>query len=62
MGLENNLKIALGITDEEELKKLWILRKILGGMEDVQAMEFLTEKMKGSLTNEEFFETMKRGI
>lgn len=49
------------LTTPEELQKLWVLRKILGGMEDVQAMEFLTEKMKGSLTNEEFFETMKRG-
>ncbi|WP_280954108.1 hypothetical protein [Allofrancisella frigidaquae] len=35
--------------------------KFFSDMEDVQAMEFLTEKMKGTLTNEEFFETMKRG-
>ncbi|GAB4221813.1 MAG: transcription termination factor Rho [Francisella sp.] len=49
------------LTTPEELQKLWILRKILGGMEDVQAMEFLTEKLKSTRTNEEFFETMKRG-
>ncbi len=49
------------LTDPQELQKLWILRKILHEMEDTQAMEFLTDKLKQTRTNEEFFDTMKRG-
>ncbi|HBF07647.1 MAG: transcription termination factor Rho [Pseudomonadota bacterium] len=48
------------LTTEEELKKLWILRRILNPMDDVAAAEFLIDKMKDSKTNEEFFESMKR--
>ena len=49
------------LTTQEELQKLWILRKILHEMEDTQAMEFLTERLKKTQTNEEFFNIMKRG-
>jgi len=48
------------LTTEDELKKLWILRRILNPMDDVGAAEFLIDKMKESRTNEEFFESMKR--
>ncbi len=48
------------LTDEEELKKMWILRKILHPMEEIAAMEFLIDKMKNTKTNTEFFESMKR--
>ncbi|KEI35411.1 transcription termination factor Rho [Francisella sp. W12-1067] len=34
--------------------------KFFSDMEDVQAMEFLTEKMKGTITKKDFFETIKR--
>ena len=47
------------IIDEEELKRLWILRKYLSSMEDLQAIEFLIERLKKSKTNEEFFKAMK---
>ncbi|MDO9477770.1 MAG: transcription termination factor Rho [Pseudohongiella sp.] len=48
------------LTGEEELQRMWILRKILATMEDVQAAEFILDKLKGSKTNEEFFNMMKR--
>ena len=45
---------------EDELKKVWILRKILHPMDEIAAIEFLLDKMKDSKTNDEFFEAMKR--
>ncbi len=47
------------ITGEDELKKMWILRKILHPMDECAAIEFLLERLKRSKTNEEFFEDMK---
>ncbi len=44
---------------EAELQRLWILRKIIAEMEDLQAIEFMLDRMKGTKTNEEFFLTMK---
>lgn len=48
------------LTDESELQKLWILRKFLHPMDEVEAMEFLLSKLQSTKTNEEFFEAMKR--
>ncbi len=48
------------LTSEEELQRMWILRKILSSMEDVQATEFILDKLKDTKTNEEFFNSMKR--
>ena len=44
---------------EDELQRLWILRKILADQEDLQAIQFLNDRLKGTLTNDEFFLTMK---
>ncbi len=49
------------ITDQEDLAKLWILRKLLGPMEPIEAMEFLMDRLKATKTNAEFFDTMKQG-
>lgn len=49
------------ITDPEELQKLWILRRILHPMDEIAAVEFLIERLKNTKTNEEFFDSMKRG-
>ena len=49
------------ITDPEDLAKLWILRKLLGPMEPIEAMEFLMDRLKATKTNAEFFDTMKQG-
>ncbi|MBA4252060.1 MAG: transcription termination factor Rho [Chlorobiaceae bacterium] len=43
---------------EDELAKIWILRKILSDLSSVDAMEFLIEKMKGAKTNKEFLISM----
>ncbi len=48
------------LTSEEELQRMWILRKLLTSMEDVPATEFILDKLKDTKTNEEFFLAMKR--
>ena len=48
------------LTSEEELQRMWILRKILHPMDEIQAIEFLLDRMKHTKTNEEFFQAMKR--
>ena len=48
------------LTKEDELQRMWILRKLLHGMEDLPAIEFLTDKLRDTKTNEEFFKSMKR--
>ena len=48
------------LTSEEELQRMWILRKILHPMDEIQAVEFLLDRMKHTKTNEEFFQAMKR--
>ena len=48
------------LTTEEELQRMWILRKLLDSMEDLQAIEFLVDRMKTTTTNEEFFQSMKK--
>jgi transcription termination factor Rho len=48
------------LTTEEELQRMWILRKLLDSMEDLQAIEFLVDRIKTSTTNEEFFQSMKK--
>ncbi|MGI9279491.1 MAG: transcription termination factor Rho [Endozoicomonas sp.] len=48
------------LTTEEELQRMWILRKILHPMDEISAIEFLLDRMKHTKTNEEFFQAMKR--
>ncbi len=43
------------------LQKIWILRKLLYNMDDLEAMEFLLDKIKATKTNAEFFDAMRRG-
>jgi len=48
------------MTSESELQKMWILRKILHPMNEIDAMEFLLDKLSLTKTNAEFFASMKR--
>ena len=48
------------LLDEDKLRKVWILRKLLQPMDGVQATEFLLDRLKEAKTNDEFFEQMKR--
>ena len=45
---------------QDQLQKMWILRKLLHPMDEAQAIEFMLDKMKATKTNEEFFNFMKR--
>jgi transcription termination factor Rho len=48
------------LTADDELQRMWILRKLLHGMEDTNAIEFLLDKLKDTKSNDEFFKSMKR--
>jgi len=48
------------ITDEKELQKMWILRKVLHPMDTVEAAEFLIDKLRLTKTNDEFFLSMAK--
>ena len=48
------------LTNESELQKIWILRKLLHPMEELAAMEFMLERLKATKNNAAFFEAMKR--
>ncbi len=48
------------LTSQDELQKLWILRKIMHPMTEIGAMEFLVDRLKDTMTNDDFFTAMKR--
>jgi transcription termination factor Rho len=43
---------------DDELNKVWILRKILADFDPTEAMEFMLDKMKGTKSNKEFLTSM----
>jgi MFS family permease len=45
----------------EILQKSWILRKLLYPMDEIEAMEFVLDKMKSTKNNHDFFDMMRRG-
>jgi transcription termination factor Rho len=48
------------LIEQEELQKVWILRKFLHSMDEIEAMEFVLGRMQTSKTNLEFFDQMKK--
>lgn len=48
------------LSKPDELQKVWILRRLLQPMEDIQGMEFLLDRLKATKVNAEFFDSMKR--
>ena len=46
------------LVDKGTLSKMWVLRRILMSMGVVDAIQFLLDKLKGTKSNEEFFESM----
>ncbi len=48
------------LIEPDLLQRIWILRKLLHGMDEIGAMEFLLDKMKTTKSNDEFFASMKR--
>lgn len=47
------------LMSEGDLKRVWILRKLLHDMEDTAAIEFLMDKLRTTMTNAEFFMSMR---
>jgi transcription termination factor Rho len=45
----------------EILQKIWVLRKFIHDMDEVEAMEFLLDKIRQTKSNSEFFDMMRRG-
>ncbi len=48
------------LVSPDALQKMWILRKLLQPMEEIQAMEFLLDRLKATKANSQFFDAMKR--
>ena len=48
------------LVDKGVLAKMWVLRRILTPMGVVDAMEFLLDKLKGTKSNDEFFDSMNQ--
>ena len=49
------------LIEKDILQKIWVLRKLLYPMDDLEAMEFLLDKIKGTKNNADFFDSMRRG-
>ena len=49
------------LIDEWELRRIWVLRKVLSSLSAVEAMELLLERLSTSPTNKEFLEAMSQG-
>jgi transcription termination factor Rho len=50
------------LIEQEELNKIWILRKVLAQMSEVEAMELLIDKLSKTKTNDEFMKKMSQGM
>jgi len=48
------------LIDPDVLQKIWVLRKLLHPMDDMDAMSFLLDKIKATKNNSDFFDSMRR--
>src|SRR5258706_253793 len=49
------------LIEKDLLQKVWVLRKLLYPMDDLEAAEFLVDKIRATKNNGEFFDSMRRG-
>ena len=49
------------LIEQQILQKVWVLRKLLYPMDDLEAMEFLLDKIRATKSNADFFDSMRRG-
>jgi transcription termination factor Rho len=49
------------LIEKDILQKIWVLRKLLYNMDDIEAMEFLVDKIRSTKTNGDFYDAMRRG-
>jgi len=47
---------------DNDLKRIWVLRKVLSQLNEIEAMELLMEKMSKTKTNAEFLDAMSKGL
>lgn len=45
---------------QDQLQRIWVLRKLLYPMDDLDAMEFLLDKLRSTKNNADFFDSMRR--
>ena len=50
------------LIEETDLNRIWILRKVLSQLSEVEAMELLQEKLSKTKTNEDFLNAMSKGL
>ncbi|HET6719709.1 MAG TPA: transcription termination factor Rho [Rhodocyclaceae bacterium] len=48
------------LIEKDVLQKIWVLRKLLYKMDDIEATEFLVDKIRSTKTNNDFFDAMRR--
>lgn len=48
------------LVEEDELKKVWLMRKALSDLDSVEAMQLLIDRLKKSKTNKEFLQNMSK--
>ena len=49
------------LVPQDQLQKMWALRRVIHPMDDIEAAEFLLDKIKKTKSNEEFFNEMRGG-
>jgi transcription termination factor Rho len=49
------------LIEQAILQKIWVLRKLLYPMDDLEAAEFLVDKIRATKNNGDFFDSMRRG-
>jgi transcription termination factor Rho len=49
------------LIEKDILQKIWVLRKLLYPMDELEAAEFLIDKLKATKNNADFFDSMRRG-
>ena len=49
------------LIDEADLQRIWLLRKVINPMDDLEIMDLLLDKMKKSKNNEAFLKLMNSG-
>lgn len=50
------------LIDEKDLNRIWVLRKVLSQLNEIEAMELLMEKMSKTKTNTNFLDAMSKGL
>jgi transcription termination factor Rho len=50
------------LIEEADLNRIWILRKVLSQMNEVEAVELLMDKLSKTKTNQDFLNNMTKGM